>query len=179
MPFLNDPARLVFLDESGFNTAMTRSYARAPSDQRAMGTVPRQHGKNHTLICALNSAGPLAPLVIDGSLTGISFEYYVAHQLCPLLTPNQVVIMDNLPVHHRASIRTLIEAKGCHLLFLSPYSPDFNPVELLFSKIKAIMRGAAWRTVDALINGIALALNAVSATDIQHWFKHTQPLLLF
>jgi transposase len=131
------------------------------------------------LICALSSAGPLAPLVIDGSLTGTSFEYYVAHQLCPLLAPNQVVVMDNLSVHHRASIRTLIEARGCQLLFLSPYSPDFNPIELMFSKVKAILRGAARRTVDTLIKGIALALNAVSVADIQHWFKHTHSRLLF
>lgn len=158
---------------------MTRGYARAPSHQRAVGAVPRNHGKNHTLICALSSAGPLAPLVIDGSLTGVSFEYYVTHHLCPLLTPGQVVIMDNLSVHHRASLRTLIEARDCQLLFLSPYSPDFNPIELLFSKLKALIRGAAWRTVDALINGIAIALDAVSLEDTQHWFKHTYPQLLF
>lgn len=121
----------------------------------------------------------MAPLVLDGSLTGVSFEYYVTYHLCPLLTPGQVVVMDNLAVHHRASIRTLIEARGCQLLFLSPYSPDFNPIEFMFSKLKAIVRGAAWRTIDALIQGIALALQAVSLTDIQHWFKHAHPQLLF
>ena len=177
-PYLADPERLVFLDESGFNTAMTRGYARAPSDRRAAKVVPRNYGKNYTLICALSLAGPLAPLVIDGSLTGVSFEYYVACELCPLLSPGGVVIMDNLSSHHRACIRTPTLARGCKLLFLSPYSPDFNPIELLFSKLKALVRGYAQRTVETLIQGIGTALGLISIRDIQHWFNHTLLKLL-
>lgn len=157
---------------------MTRGYARSSSDRRAIGVVPRNHGKNYTLICALSLAGPMAPLVLDGSLTGVSFEYYVASELCPLLSPGQVIVMDNLSSHHRASVRTLIESRGCKLLFLSPYSPDFNPIELLFSKLKALLRGYARRTVETLIQGIGTALGLVSKRDIQHWFNHTLLKLL-
>ena len=108
----------MFLDESEFNTAVTRDYARAPSTERVTCPVVRACGKNHTLICALSLAGPLAPLVIEGAVNGELFEWYVQHQLCPTLSPGQVV-MDNLSSHHRASIRTLIEAQKCTLLYLS------------------------------------------------------------
>ena len=101
----------------------------------------RAYDKNHTLICALSLAGPLAPLVIEGALNGEFFEWYVQNQLCSTLSPGQVVATDNLSSHHRASIRTLIEAQECTLLYLSPYSPDFNPVKMLFSKLKALLRG--------------------------------------
>ncbi|WP_240740837.1 IS630 family transposase [Deinococcus sp. Arct2-2] len=153
-PYLDHPERLIFVDESGFNTSMTRGYARAPSNQRAVSVVPRNHGKNDTLICALGSAGPLAPLILDGPVTAVSFEYYVQHELCPALTRDQVVIMDNLSSHHRASIRTLIEDRGCTLLFLPSYSPDFDPIEWLFSQVKGVLRGDARRSVDRLIEGI-------------------------
>ena len=170
-PYLNHPERLIFVDESGFNTSMTRGYARAPSDRRAIGVVPRNHGKNYTLICALGSAGPLAPLIMDGPVTGVSFEYYVQHELCPQLTGEQVVIMDNLSSHHRASVRTLIEAQGCTLLFLPSYSPDFNPIEWLFSQLKARVRGYARRSVERLMEGIGEALHAVSGQEVRHWFN--------
>lgn len=120
-PYLQAPTQLVFLDESGFNTAMTRLYARARSNLRAVGQVARNHGLNQTLICGLRLAGPLAPLVIPGAVNGDTFEWYVREHLCPALEPGQVVVMDNLSSHHRASVRTLIEARGCTLLFLSPY----------------------------------------------------------
>ena len=185
MPFLNDlapylqePERLVFLDESGFNIAMTRGYARAPSHQRAVDQVPRNHGRNQTLICALSLAGPQAALVLDGALDGVTFEWYVKHILCPTLQKGQVVVLDNLSSHHRASVRTLIEAQGCEVLFTSPYSPDFNPIELMFSKLKALVRGGAWRIVPSLINAIGTALEAVTRLDIEHWFKHAHPNVL-
>ena len=170
-PYLNHPERLMFVDESGFNTSMTRGYARAPSTQRAIGIVPRNHGKNYTLICALGLAGPVAPLVMDGPVTGVSFEYYVEHELCPQLIQQQVVIMDNLSSHHPASVRTLIEARGCSLLYLPPYSPDFNPIEWLFSQLKALVRGYARRSVESLMEGIGDALNAVSGQEVRHWFN--------
>lgn len=154
---------------------MTRGYARAPSDQRAWGHVPRNHGDNQTLICALQRTGPVAPLVLTGALNGVSFEWYVRELLCPSLQPGQVVILDNLSSHHRASIRTLIEARGCHLLFLSPYSPDLNPIEMMFSKVKAQVRAGSWRTVDDLLNAIWTALGAVTSQDVAAWLKHTYP----
>lgn len=176
-PYLQQPERLVFLDESGFNTAMTRGYARAPSHLRAVGQVARNHGLNYTLICAVSLAGPLAPLVIDGPLNGEVFEWYVRNILCPTLRPGQVVVLDNLSSHHRASIRTLITARGCSVLYLSPYSPDFNPIEMLFSKLKALVRGAGWRTAETLMHGIGQALQAVTRLDIFGWFKHAHPEL--
>ena len=174
-PYLQQPERLVFLDESGFNTAMTRGYARAPSTERATCPVVRAHGKNHTLICALSLAGPLAPLVIEGAVNGELFEWYVQNQLCPTLSPGQVVVMDNLSSHHRASIRTLIEARKCTLLYLSPYSPDFNPIEMLFSKLKALLRGWKEDTVQALYDGIGRAIGAVTSQNIFGWFRHAHP----
>ena len=162
----------MFLDESGFNTAMTRGYARAPSTERAIGQITRNYGENHTLICALSLAGPLAPLVIEGAVNGEFFEWYVRNQLCPTLSPGQVVVMDNLSSHHRASVRTLIEAQGCTLLYLSPYSPDFNPIEMLFSKLKALLRGWKETTVQTLYDGIGRALEAVTPQDIFRWFRH-------
>jgi DDE superfamily endonuclease len=126
-PYLNEPQRLVFVDESGFNTAMTRSYARAPSHLRAVDGVPRNHGRNDTLVCAVSLVGPLAPLVLDGPMTALVFEWYVREHLCPTLVKGQVVVMDNLSSHRRPVIRTLIEAAGCILLYLLSYSPDFNP----------------------------------------------------
>ena len=118
-PYLQQPERLVFLDESGFNTRVTRGYARAPSTERATCPVVRAYGKNHTLICAQSLAGPLAPLVIEGAVNGELFEWYAQNQLCPTLSPGQVVVMDNLFSHHRASIRTFTEAQKCTLLYLS------------------------------------------------------------
>ena len=114
---------VVFLDESGFNTSMTRRYACAHSSLRAFGTVPRNHGINHTLICGLQLSGPMGELIIDGPVNGIVFEHYIREILCPQLKEGQTVVMDNLSSHHRESIRGLIEAKNCKLLYLPPYSP--------------------------------------------------------
>ena len=157
---------------------MTRGYARAPRKQRAVGVVPRNHGKNQTLICALTLAGPVAPLVMEGAVNGLIFEGYVRQVLCPSLRPGQVVVMDNLSSHRRASVRTLIEAQGCTLRFLSPYSPDFNPIEMMFSKLKASVRGRRCRVIDDLMTGIGHALAAVTSQDIRGWFKHAHPKLL-
>jgi transposase len=176
-PLLQTPERLIFLDESGFNTAMTRRYARAPSHQRAAYRVPRNWGKNHTLICTLGLTGPAAPLVVEGSVNGAVFEWYVREVLCPILEPGQVVVLDNLSSHHRASVQTLIEAQACEVMFLPPYSPDFNPIELMFSKLKALLRGQARRTVDALLAALGVALDAITGQEAAHWFKHAYPMV--
>lgn len=180
--FLNDLARylqtpedLVFLDESGFHTAMTRGYARAPSHQRAVGGLPRNQGINHTLICTVTLAGPAAPLIMDGPVNGINFEWSVQEVLCPTLRAGQLVVLDNLSSHHRASVRTLIEACGCTVLYLSPYSPDFNPIEMMFSKLKALVRRGAWRRIEDLTRAVFAALDAVTPEDIRGWFKHAHP----
>ncbi|WP_162176650.1 IS630 family transposase, partial [Deinococcus frigens] len=162
-PYLLHPERLVFLDESGLQTNMTRGYgyARAPSYLRAVYAVPRNHGQNQSLICALNLAGPLAPPVVDDPVNGEVFEWYVREELCPALSAGQVMILDHLSSCHRASIRTLVEARGSTLLYLLPYSPDFNPIELLLSKLKALVRGDASRTIQNMMSRIGTALQKV------------------
>lgn len=167
--------QIVFLDESGFNTSMTRRYARAHSKLRASGTVPRNHGINYTLICGLQLSGPVGELIIDGPLNGQVFEYYIREILCPALTEGQTVVMDNLSSHHRVSIRELIEAKGCRLLYLPPYSPDLNPIEMMFSKVKALVRGWGKRTVGELVQAVWDALSAVSKSNILGWFRCAHP----
>lgn len=152
LPLLQHPEQLVFFDESGFNTAMTRGYARAPSHLRAVGRVARNHGLNYTLLCGVSLTGPLAALVIDRPLNGEIFEWYVRHELCPALHAGQVVVLDNLSSHHRAAVKTLVEARGCSVLYLPPYSPDFNPIEMMFSKLKAWIRGQQPTTVQALFD---------------------------
>jgi len=174
-PYLQAPTQLVFLDESGFHTSMTRGYARTPSHLRAVGQVARNHGLHQTLICGLRLAGLVVPLVIPGAVNGDTFEWYVREQLCPVLEPGQVVVMDNLSSHHGASIRTLIEVRGCTLLYLSPYSPDFNPIEMMFSKLKALVRGGGCSTLNTLMDAIGRALHAVTPFDTFGWFKHAHP----
>jgi len=174
-PLLQTPEQLIFLDESGFHIAMTRGYARAPRGQRAACRVPRNWGQNHTLICTLGLTGPMAPLVVEGSVNGAVFEWYVREVLCPSLLPGQVVVMDNLSSHHRASIRTLIQDQGCELMFLPPYSPDFNPIELMFAKLKALLRGQAQRTVKTLLAALWAALDAITGQEAARWLKHAHP----
>lgn len=171
-PYLQTPARLVFLDECGFHTALTRLYGRAPSHQRAVGRAPRNWGTNQTLICAMQCSGPVAPLVVDGSVNGDVFAWYVREELCPALTPGQVVVLDNLSSHHREEVRELIEERGCTLLFLPPYSPDFNPIEMLFSKVKAWVRSGDFREVETLIQAIWDGLSKVSLRDVFGWMTH-------
>ncbi len=174
-PLLCTPARLVFLDECGFNTSLTRLYGRAPSHQRALGRVPRNWGKNQSLMCAMQCSGPFAPLIVEGAVNGDVFEWYVREVLCPALTPGQVVILDNLSAHHRDGVRTLIEACGCTLLFLPPYSPDFNPIEMMFSKLKAWIRAGECREVNVLIQAVWDGLSAVTLQDIFGWITHAHP----
>lgn len=171
-PMLYTPARLVFLDECGFNTSLTRLYGRAPSNRRAVGRVPRNWGKNQTLICAMQWSGPFAPLMVEGSVNGDVFIWYVREELCPALTPGQVVVLDNLSAHHREEVGQLVEERGCTLLFLPPYSPDFNPIEMMFSKLKAWIRAGGFREVEALIQAVWEGLSRVSLRDILGWITH-------
>lgn len=154
---------------------MTRAYGRVHRSQRATCSTPRNWGRNQTLICAVQCAGPIAPLVIEGAVNGTIFEWDVKHQLCPRLCVGDVVVLDNLSAHHRQAVRTLIEERGATRLFLPPYSPDFNPIEMLFSKIKALVRAGNWRTLEALHQAIGHALDAISLKDIYGWIKQTFP----
>lgn len=167
-----DPARLVFVDESGTHLALSPRYAWAPRGQRAPGQVPRNWGKNTTLVAALRLDGLQAPWTIEGAMDTAAFTVYVREVLVPTLQPGQRVILDNLSVHKPAHIRELIEARGCQVVFLPAYSPDFNPIEEAFSKLKTALRRAGARTRETLLEAIAAALATVTAADAHGWFTH-------
>lgn len=150
---------------------MSRNYARSPRGTRAYSTEPYHPGERTNLIAALSTSGVQAPwLVTGGSVNTATFITYVARILCPTLLPGQVVILDNYSIHTDDEIRNLIEAKGCELRFLPTYSPDFNPIENAFSKIKALLKKAQAATQDALSYAIKHACNAISLQDVLGWF---------
>jgi transposase len=152
---------------------MTRLRARAPRGVRAYGRVPRNRGKNTTLIASMTAEGMGASLAVTGGTTKAVFEAYVERVLAPSLSPGQVVVMDNLGAHKGERVRELLEGRGCELLFLPPYSPDFSPIEEAFSKIKALLRKAqARRTRGALVEAIGRALSAVTPEDAKGFFGH-------
>jgi transposase len=163
---------LVFVDECGSNIALTPLYGRAPKGQRATESVPRNRGKNTTLIASLSLEGIGASMIIEGAANAVAFEAYVEHILGPSLVKGQIVVMDNLRVHKSARVRQLIEEQGCHLLFLPAYSPDFSPIEEAFSKVKAFLRRMKARTREALQEAIAQALLTVTSQDAHGWFGH-------
>ena len=165
----------MFVDESGFHTSMTRLRARAPKGERAYAKVPRNRGKNQTLIAAITLEGAMveeAVMAVEGATNAQIFETYIEHFLGPTLEAGQVVVMDRLSAHRTERVRQLIEARGADLVFLPSYSPDLNPIEEAFSKIKAIVRKMEARTREALVEAIAKALRAVTPEDAMGWFKH-------
>jgi transposase len=166
------PARLIFLDETGTNLSLTRRYGRAKRGQRVVGTVPRNHGPNVTLIAAMDQEGLCGEMTLTGALDGRAFEVFVTKILVPHLWPGDLVICDNLSVHKRRSARLWIEATGAQLLFLPPYSPDFNPIELAFSKLKTALRATGARTRDDLDRAITVALGTITSQDAAGWFAH-------
>lgn len=172
------PADFVFVDETSTSIALTRRYARAPRGQRAHGQVPRNHGTPTTLLAALSPSGLGAAMTLEGAANTDAFTVYVRELLCPTLRPGQRVVLDNVSFHRATAVGELIEAAGCHVLFLPPYSPDFNPIEHAFSKIKALLRASAARTQAALEAAIADALDQVTTRDAHGWFRHCgYPLL--
>jgi len=167
-----DPSRFVFLDETGAKTNMTRPYARTRKGERANAYAPQGHWHTTTLVAGLTLAGAIAPMVLDGAMDRLSFEAYVTQCLIPALPPGAIVIMDNLGAHKSVAITQLIENAGATLWYLPPYSPDYNPIEQMWSKVKAILKRLCARTCDALGKAIALALDAVSPEDSQGFFRH-------
>jgi transposase len=151
---------------------MTRGYARCKKGQRAIGKVPRNRGSNLSLIAALSAQTIGAEMVLDGAVDGDAFEAWVEQVLLPWLQPDQVVVWDNVTPHHRPAVQTLVESVGCSVIFLPAYSPDFNPIEQAFSKIKAFLKATAARTRDTLQNAIAQAIATISGHDIFGWFHH-------
>jgi transposase len=159
-----DPTQLVLVDKSGTTISLTRVYGWAPHDQRATGSVPRNHGKNTTLVAALAPDGLHEPWLIEGAMETDSFAWSIIEQLAPTLRPGQVVVVDHLSAHKADRIRLAITTRGCEVLFLPPYSPDFTPIEQAFSKIKAILRGLGARTKEALQEAVRLAIEAITHT---------------
>lgn len=162
----------MFVDETGSHIAMTPLYAYAPRGQRAYGKVPRNYGAIMTMIASISLAGMGPAFLLDGSADSTAFEMYVEQILAPSLRPGQIVILDNLSIHQGSRVRQAIEARGCRLLFLPAYSPDFSPIEEAFSKLKTFLRRVGARTREALQEAIAEALDLITATDALGWFTH-------
>jgi len=151
---------------------MTRRYARAPKGQRAYVSVPRNRGKNTTLLASMGVEGMGPCLAVEGATTKAVFEAYIERVLAPALSPGRVVVMDNLSAHKGSRVRELVEGRGCELLYLPPYSPDFSPIEEAFSKLKAMLKKASARTRGALVEAIAAALSALTPEDARGFFSH-------
>ncbi|MEO6783470.1 MAG: IS630 family transposase [Bradyrhizobium sp.] len=168
-----DPDRLVFIDETGTSTKMARLRGRAPRGERLVGKIPHGHWKTTTFVAGLRSTALTAPCVIDGPMNGNAFLAYVEHVLAPTLKPGDVVVLDNLSAHKVPGIREAVEATGARLLYLPPYSPDFNPIEQLFAKLKALLRKAAERSVESLWNRIACLLDAFQPDECANYFRNS------
>lgn len=165
-----DPTRLVFIDETWATTNMARKYGRAPKGERLRASVPHGHWKTTTFVAALRLGGLTAPMVLDGPINGLWFQAYVEQVLVPTLSAGDIVVMDNLGSHKGVGVRRAIEAAGATLLYLPPYSPDFNPIEKAFSKLKALLRKAAERTVDGLWSRIGELLDAFAPSECANFF---------
>jgi transposase len=167
-----DGKRLVFVDEMGTHTSLAPLYAYSPRGKRAFFKVPRNRGKNTTLLASICWEGMGPSMAIEGSTTKEVFETYIEHFLTPVLRPGQVIVMDNLGAHKGEGVRKLIEAQGCEVLFLPPYSPDLNPIEEAFSKMKALLRRAEARMHEGLVEAIGWAIRAVTAEDAEGFLSH-------
>lgn len=167
-----DPQKLVFIDEAGCHTSMTRDHAWSPSGERAHGSVPRNRGVVTTMIGAMASDGVRAMMTIEGATDTEVFDAFVEQVLVPELREGDIVVLDNLGAHKPTRIRARIEAAGARMLFLPPYSPDLNPIELCWSKLKALLKSAAARTHEALDHAIAAALKRISVEDCRAWIRH-------
>jgi transposase len=165
-----DIDRLVFIDETGASTKMARLRGRSPRGTRCVAPIPHGHWQTTTFVGALRASGMTAPMVLDGAMDGAAFETYVNEILAPTLSLGDIVVMDNLPAHKPSRIRAAIEAAGARLMYLPPYSPDLNPIEMAFAKLKAALRKAAARSLEALWTAIADALTTFTPQDCTNFF---------
>jgi transposase len=165
-----DAGRLVCVDEMGSNTSLASLYAWSRRGERALARVPRNWGANVTLLASMSAEGMGPSLAVEGPTTREVFEVYLEHFLAPALRPGQVVVMDNLSAHKGDRVRDLIEERGCEVVYLPPYSPDLNPIEQAFAKLKTLLRRAGARTREALIEAMGRALDTVTARDARGFF---------
>lgn len=174
MPWLFGHLDWVFVDESGSNKALCPRYGYAPRGERSHGKVPRNRGRNTSILAAMSAEGMIGTMVVEGSTNTAVFLTYLDNVLCPALRPGQVVIMDNLSVHKNEAVREKIEACGARLVFLPAYSPDFNPIEHAFSKLKTFLRKTKARTQETLEAAIATSLATITPENARGWFKHCE-----
>ncbi len=168
-----EASRFVFVDEMGTNTSLSPLYGWSRVGERLRVKAPKNWGKNVTLLSSMSMEGMGPSVAVEGATTRAVFEAYVQQALAPSLRPGQVVVMDNLTAHKGERVRELVEERGCELLYLPPYSPDLNPIEEAFSKVKGLMRRAEARTREALVEAMGKALGAVSARDARGFFEHS------
>ena len=167
-----EPERLVFVDECGTHTSLGPIYGYAARGERLRLSVPRKRGKNTTLLASMSLEGMGPTLAVEGATTAVVFEAYVERVLAPSLKEGQIAVMDNLGAHRPKRVRELIEERGAKLSYLPSYSPDYNPIEEAFAKVKNLLRNAAARTKGALVEAIGVALSAVSVQDVRGYFEH-------
>lgn len=167
-----DPRKLVFIDETWAKTNMTRTRGRAPLGERLVAAVPHGHWKTTTLIAALGHAGVRCAATLGGAVDRDAFEAFVAQVLVPALAPGDVVVMDNLSSHKGPRVRAMVEAAGASVLYLPAYSPDLNPIELAFAKLKQLLRSAGHRTVGALWSDVQRMLDRITPDDARGFFRH-------
>jgi transposase len=168
-----DPERLVFSDETSATTNMTRRLGRCARGLRLLAPVPQGHWKTTTLVAGLRTTGITAPYVLDGAMNGTTFRAYVEPMLAPTLSPDDIVVLDNLPCHKVAGIQEAIESRQARLLYLPPYSPDLNPIEQAFAKLKALLRKAGERTRDGLWSAIEHILTLYSPDECRNLFRNS------
>jgi transposase len=167
-----DPSRMVFIDETWARTNMTRLRGRAPRGERLIARVPHGHWKTTTLIAALCHRGMRCSTTVDGAINREVFEAFVDQVLVPALQPDDVVVMDNLSSHKGQRVREMIQAAGATLLYLPPYSPDLNPIEMAFAKLKQLLRSAEHRTMSALWHDVQRMLDMITSSDADHFLRH-------
>jgi transposase len=163
----------VFVDEMGSNTSLSPLYGYSRVGERLRAEAPKNWGKNLTLLSSMSLEGMGPSLAVEGATTRALFEAYVEQALAPSLREGQIVVMDNLSAHKGGRVKELIESRGCELMYLPPYSPDLNPIEEAFGKVKGLMRRAEARTLEALVGAMGNALSAVSARDARGFFEHS------
>lgn len=167
-----DLDKLVFFDECGVNTKMARLHGRCPQGQRLIDCAPAGHYQTLTLMSAVRLEGVVAPMLLDGPVNASTFAGYVEQCLAPALAPGDILIMDNLPAHKSPRVTLAVERAGCRLVYLPPYSPDFNPIENMWSKVKASLRKAGARTFEAVVEAVRDALRSITQADCEGYFEH-------